>query len=226
MKKAKTIKQFMDYLLKEDNDVPQPQSAYETRPVEKPKDVSLDQVVDRYIVRYEKESIPTVSNYEGDMFENKIPSYSELLREVLNEADDDPTEPDSTAADDPGGSSTSSGSDFGDDLNSTTSIGGGGTANKEAEQNKAIINTPQINLQEFSKNIARLVNNFETLLNPKDIILNRVENYIKTNYDERTAQELMEMLDSNFSLRTPEKSQKTEDDFPTPYAAGALSTEG
>lgn len=225
MKKKKSLNEFMDYLLKEDNNIPQPQSAYETRPVEQPKDVSLDQVVDRYIVRYEKESIPTTASYEGEMFES-IKHFGEILTEVLNEADDDldaaATEETAPAADTAGAADAG----FGDDLNSTTEIGGGGNQQAAAESEKPIINTPQINIQEFAKNVARLVNNFETLLNPKDIILNRVENYILTNYDQRTAEEFMAILDTNYSLKTPEKREENEKDIPTPYAVGALSSEG
>lgn len=217
MKKKKNLNEFMDFLLKEDNNIPQPQSSYETRPVDQPKDVSLDQVVDRYIVRYEKESIPTTNSYEGEMFEN-VKHFGTVLTEVLNEADDE------LPAEEPADPASNDG--FGDDLGSTTEVGGGGTKQADAEAERPIINTPQINLQEFAKNVARLVNNFETLLNPKDIILNRVENYVLTNYDQRTAEEFMSVLDTNYGLRTPEKRDENENDIPTPYAAGALSSEG
>lgn len=221
MKKKKSLNEFMDYLLKEDNNIPQPQSAFETRPVEQPKDVSLDQVVDRYIVRYEKESIPTTDSYEGEMFESVKP-FGQLLTEVLSEADDDLD----AGADDTESNAGGSDSSFGGDLDSTTEVGGGGTQQADADAARPIINTPQINLQEFAKNVARLINNFETLLNPKDIILNRVENYVLTNYDQRTAEEFMAILDTNYSLRTPEKRDENEKDNPTPYAVGALSSEG
>jgi predicted transcriptional regulator len=97
---------------------------------------------------------------------------------------------------------------------------------KETHNQKAVINTPQINLQEFSKNIARMINNFDTLLNPKQILLNRVENYIMTNYDQRTAQELMDMLAQNYNLSTSEREQEDKENNPTSYSVGALSSEG
>jgi len=89
-----------------------------------------------------------------------------------------------------------------------------------------IMATPQINLQDFARSIARLVNNFEQLLSPKDIILNRVEEYIKINYDEKTSKELMSILDSNYSLRVSEQTEENDAQWPTSYAAGALSTGG
>jgi hypothetical protein len=226
MKKKKSLIDFMDYLLKEDNNIPQPQSSYEIRPVEQSKDISLDQVVDRYIVRYEKEAIPTTDSYEGEMFES-IKPFGQLLSEVLSEADDeDPAATEDTSETDTAADSGDASGGFGSDLADTTTVGAGGTAKADAHNAVAVINTPQINLQEFAKNVARMINNFETLLNPKDIILNRVENYILTNYDQRTAEEFMNILDTNYSLKTPEKRDENENDFPTPYAAGALSTEG
>jgi hypothetical protein len=224
-KVKKNLIDFMDYLLKEDNNIPQPNSSYETRPVEQTKPVSLDQVVDRYIVRYEKEAIPTTNSYENQMFENRIPSYGDVLLEALNEADEeDPMasldeDPAAPAPDAPVG-------DFGTDLKDTTDIGGGGTKKSDKEEKNVIINTPQINLQDFAKNVARMVNNFDTLLNPKDIILNRVENYILNNYDQRTADEFMNILDTNYSLRTMDKRDSNDSNTPTPYAAGALGSEG
>lgn len=221
-KKKKSLNEFIDYLLKEDNNLPQPQSAYDVRPVEYPKDVSLDQVVDRYIVRYEKESIPTVSSYEGEMFES-IKPFGEVLLEVLNEADNDDENADENTGNTSFGGEDN---DFVSDLDSTTEIGGGGSQKSDIESQKPIINTPQINLQEFAKNIARLINNFDTLLNPKDIILNRVENYILTNYDQRTAEEFITIMDINYGIRTPEKREENEKEIPTSYAVGALSSEG
>lgn len=221
MKKKKKLNEFINYLLKEDNNIPEPQSSYEVRPVEEIKNASLDQVVDRYIIRYEKESIPTTQSYENEMFEN-IKHFSKILTEVLKEAEDDKT--DNTNNND--GLSDNNESDFGGDLTSTTEIGGNTTKKSDSSKQKPVINTPQINLQEFTKNIARLVNNFETLLNPKDIIINRVENYILTNYDQRTAEEFIELLDKNYSLRTLEKNEDNQENIPTPYAAGSLSFEG
>lgn len=232
--KDKKLEQFLDFLLKEDNYIPQPQSSFEVRPVEDQKDVSLDQVVDRYIINYEKECIPTSDSYQTDMFEEKIPSYRDVLMEALNEADDDTadagTEDAADGTDEGGdaGGDAGMGGDpdgFGPGLASTTEIGSDPTK-KETSNMKAVINTPQINLQEFSKNIARLINNFDALLNPKQILLNRVENYVTTNYDQRTAQELMGMLAQNYNLKTSEEENNEKENHPTPYLAGALSTEG
>lgn len=219
-KKTSSITKFIDLLLKEDNFIPEPQSSFEVRPVEQQKDISLDQVIDRYIIQYEKESIPTIDSYENEMFENYKFNFDSIILEALNEADND----EENQNDEENTDSANSGSD--DTFDSVTDFGGSSTKKNDDSNKQAIINTPQINLQEFGKNIARLVNNFDTLLNPRDTILNRVENYIKINYDERTAKELMELLSSNYSLRTQEKNTEENNAVPNSYSVGALSTEG
>jgi len=70
-----------------------------------------------------------------------------------------------------------------------------------------------------------MVNNYEALLKPKETILNRIEAYVASNYDERTAQELMDILDTNYSLRTSETEADNQEEFPEPFAVGALSTD-
>jgi hypothetical protein len=226
--KDKKLEKFLNFLLKEDNYIPEPQSSFEVRPVEDQKDISLDQVVDRYIVNYEKECIPTSDTYANGMFEEKIPSFDSILLEALNEAEDDAADSDTEDAADGSDDSGSEDGGFGGlggGLDSATEIGSDPTK-KETHNQKAVINTPQINLQEFSKNIARMINNFDTLLNPKQILLNRVENYIMTNYDQRTAQELMDMLAQNYNLSTSEREQEDKENNPTSYSVGALSSEG
>lgn len=216
MKKVKNISDFMDYLLKEDVYVPQPKSSFDIRPQEQDVPVSLDQVVDRYIIRYEKEAIPTVEDYENEMLEGKIQNYSDVLIEALNEAENE------TQAQALSNKEADIASSFG----ASTNVGGDITQKEKSTEERAIINTPQINLDQFAKSVARLVNNFEVLLNPKDIVLNRVENYIKINYDTRAAAELMQILDANYSLRTQEKNLEKKDNTPETYAVGALSNEG
>ena len=204
MKKTKIAKNNLDSLLEnvmfEDNPTPQPTNIQNFSQPETPKNASLDQAVDRYIVRYEKESIPTSDTYENELFENKALSFKDILKEAfLKEADEPSDAPMPAPSADP---------------------------NTGEKKEMPIMATPQINLQDFARNVARLVNNFEELLNPKDIILNRISEYIKVNYDEKTSKELMDMLDSNYSLRTVDKDEQNDSKWPASYAQGSQSTEG
>ena len=89
-----------------------------------------------------------------------------------------------------------------------------------------VINTPKINLNDFTRSMARLINNYDALLNPKSIILNRAEAYIKSNYDERTAKMFMQIMERNYGLH-PTNTEYTstrgsnEGESPTPAAANA-----
>lgn len=221
---------FLGALLKEDNPQPPPQNTQEFAPVEAPKDVSLDQVIDRYLIRYEKESIPTVDDYESELYGEGLNTKA-VLDEALTEAPEDELdlgvdeEEEDLAPEDDAAPADDAGLDLGDgeeDLDA----GPGETGDDAAPGEPAVVATPQINLQDFARSVARMVNNYEALLKPQETILNRVEAYITSNYDERTAREFMEMLDTNYSLRTAEESDANQEEFPTPYADGALSTDG
>lgn len=218
---------FLDGLLKEDNPAPPPVNTQEVAPVEAPQDVSLDQVVDRYLVRYEKESIPTADSYEDELYGEEVEHYSKVVEEALNEADDDELNLDDPAADEEdAGAEGDAGLDLGDDTGDAADTGpdaGGDGETTPAEP--TVTATPQINLQDFARSVARLVNNYDELLKPRETILNRTKAYIASNYDERTAEELMGILDTNYSLR-PSQEEEQENEFPTSYSVGALSTEG
>lgn len=181
------------------------------------KNVSLDQVVDRYIVRYERESMPQ-SNAPGPGPTADNAASPETLEErqmrglmnILFEQDAPPPPPDDGGGD-PGG-----GGGDGDE--------GGGSG--KAPAGPPVINTPKINLNDFSRSMARLINNYDALLNPKSIILNRAEAYIKSNYDERTAKMFMQIMERNYGVHGTNTEYTStrgsgEGDFPTPYSSNA-----
>lgn len=191
------------------------------------KNVSLDQVIDRYIVRYEKESMPQ-SQSPGPGPSNANAASPETLEErqlrflnnLLFEQDLPPLPP--IGGDDGG---AAGGDDGGGDFGGGGDDGGGdGGGDGKAPEGPPVINTPKINLNDFSRSMARLVNNYDALLNPKSIILNRAEAYIKNNYDERTAKMFMQIMERNYGLHTTNTEYSAVaggGDFPTPAAANA-----
>jgi hypothetical protein len=209
---------LLESLLDEDNPAPLPQNMADTAPPESTKDVSLDAVLDRYIIRYEKESIPTSETYEDELYGE--PTHESIIREALYEApeDEEPVPEEEEPPPEEGG-----------DLNLGEEDPAAAPAADPAQPGAApagpppVMTTPQINLQDFARSLARLVNNYDALLNPRNIILHRIQKYVESNYDVRTAKELMEMLETNYSLAPDDKN---EQEWPTPYAAGALSSEG
>lgn len=206
---------LLEEIMREDNPAPMPQNIADIAEPETELEHSLDAAVDAYIIRYEKESIPTSETYEDELFNEPQMTYESILEYVMLEADE---EEDSPA--DEGGEDLSGGL-LGDQEAEAPAPGGESGAGGAVP--KPIMNTPQINLQDFARSIARLVNNYDTLLSPKNIILNRVQKYIEMNYDVKTAKELMDILDVNYSLTTDNNAEK---EWPTPYTVGALSTEG
>lgn len=206
------------------------------------QDVSLDQKVDRYLVRYEKEAIPSSDNYEvqgavqqrinsaenpqGVGLGNGQPVQYEgrrkrvggllgLLESVLFEAPGDPP------ADDGGlgvgglGGDTGGGG-LGGDL-------GGGLGGEEpaptAPPSPPVIDTPKMNMNNYTRAVARLIGNYEALLDPKTTILNRAKEYIRVNYDEATATMFEQVMESQYGITaTPQERDQRE----APGAVGAI----
>ena len=222
-KKQNSFDLFLETLLKEDVPPPVPQTSQDFAPVTPPKNISLDQSIDRYFVRYEKESIPTNEMQEALAIKNKSFLFEQLGPDEEEEpAPEEDAPADDAPADDAGGDL--GGGDLGD-------LGGdlGGDAPADgaapAAGGQPVVATPKINLNDFARSVARLANNFQALLDPRSTIINRAEAYITNNYDQRTAQVLMQILEVNYSL-TPTDVENTatpgESEFPQPYAAGAF----
>jgi len=202
-----------------------PQQMADFAPVPQ-KNVSLDQVIDKYVVRYERESIPqtgmpgpgpnpaattppeTLAQQPSpsSLEERQLRSLSNLLFEQDAPTDEPPADEPPPDESDTGGGDTG---------------GGGGGPPPEGPP---VVNTPKINLNDFTRSIARLINNYDALLNPRSIILNRVEEYIRTNYDERTAKMFIQIMERNYGLH-PTNTEYTSTagggEFPTPYSFNA-----
>lgn len=202
----------------------------QTDPVTIPVDVSLDQKVDKYLIAYEKESIPTAKSYEIPQTQSVsnsganggigvvpsvIPNTQQvgeskkfkkgILESYLFEAEgDDPM----AGPDDAGGSDMGGFGGGDDDTGAPTG----------EPSDIPVVNTPKINLQNYAMGVARLVNNYESLLNPKITILNRASEYIKVNYDEATSKQFEELMEQNYDIR---KEEPLRDDSMAPLAAGS-----
>jgi len=220
MKNTQNLKRLLEQLLNEAEPVERPKSMADFAPTED-KPVSLDQAIDRYFVQYERESIPTSEMFEsnvskliGYLFEQDI---EEPEGEDVGAGDEGGLDIDAPAGDlglgadaDPAG-----GEDLGFGDDATPPAGEG----DDAEQ--PVVNTPQINLQDFTRSVARLVNNAQSLIDFRTLILNRAEAYIRSNYNERTANEMMSILDNQWDLRpeSVETSSTPSSEYPQPRTA-------
>lgn len=197
-------------------------------------DVSLDEKVDHFLIQYERESAPMSAQYQ---VESKTSLKS--LMSYLFEADENkPEEDDTTDAvptDDLGGDETLDaggaldfgGGGFGGGSGGGGGLGdlGGGDAGGDVQKGPEPVPTPKINISNFAKSVAKLVNNYQSLLDPKRIILNRTRAYVEKNYNPSVAKELMTILDTEFNL-SPQSLAAKEDEMQTPIAAGALEPLG
>ncbi len=212
----------------------------QTDPVEM-QDVSLDQKVDRYLVRYEKEAIPasddyavdgavqqrinTADNPKGVALGNGQPVQVEskkrtgLLEAVLFEAPGDPP-PDA-------GGDLAAG--FGGDLGGGDAGGLGDLGGSDdsgapaAPPSPPVIDTPKMNMNNYTRAVARLINNYESLLDPKTTILNRAKEYIRVNYDEATATMFEQVMEKQFGIT---KTVERRDQRQAPGAVGAIYSSG
>jgi len=195
-------------LIKEDEQAPYPSALRDVAPVEAPLNVSLDQAVDKYLVRYEREAIPTSALYEKAFTKR---SLSSLFEAILREQDDAAAPPEEDPMADAGGGGDPAAGGGADD---GSGGGGGGGAGKP------LTKTPRININNFAMSVARLINNYESLMDPKSIILNRAKQYIQTNYDERTGKELLDILSNTYDLR-PMTTQQAIDGQSSDEAIGS-----
>lgn len=196
------------------------------------KQISLDQAVDRYLVSYERESIPTSQVYEEIDVE-----FPKILLEQAADDEEDPADEDEGGGDeDPAGAADEEGEDdtggddfgLGDDEDTGGAEEDAGEGDNGGGMEEPVMNKPQIDLQGFAMSVARLVSNFESLLDPRTIILNRAEAYVQNNYDERTAQEFMMILRDHYDLEPVETSESatSEEEWPTPISVGAAGEPG
>jgi hypothetical protein len=214
--KTDNLENLLENLLKEADPIQRPQSMADTAGVEK-KEHSLDQALDRYLVQYEREAIPTSEMYENTNL-SKLTNYLFEQEEEAAADEEDAGDLDLTTPD--------TGGDVGPDVGGgglDLDLGGaGGEADAAGEAaGPAVIETPKINLEDFARSVARLVNNVQSLIDLKSIVLNRAELYIRNNYNERTARELVDILDRSYDLKAVNQGDHhmTDANFPQPRTA-------
>lgn len=93
----------------------------------------------------------------------------------------------------------------------------------EANEEEGEPGKPEINLETFASEIARLIGNAEYLLDIKGTILTMAENYVKNAHDKDDASNLLEILETQYSLS---KEHKQDDEANTNFAVGAREVAG
>ena len=80
-----------------------------------------------------------------------------------------------------------------------------------------------IDLNSFASNVARLVKNYQNLIDWESVILNKAESFINNHYGEDTARVLLDILEDDYDIA---KQGKEEELPPAPIAVGARGEGG
>lgn len=152
---------------------------------------SIDDQIDAFIIKFEKDSIDHAESElePEDELSESLKSLS--LTSLLTEQEEEEVEAEEEDAD----------------------------VADEEEAEDIEVPKPEINIETFTKRVARLIMNFDSLVDVKGIVVNRAMNYVQENYDSAKAEEMKQILDTQFDFKVD-----LEDEVPeAPFAAGAFA---
>jgi hypothetical protein len=86
-------------------------------------------------------------------------------------------------------------------------------------------NTEDIDLDHFSAEVARLVKNYENLLDMERIIVSKASSFITDKYGEVTVRDFLDKLESQHDIEITDAKEPPETHLGTPVAVGAISGE-
>lgn len=211
------------------------------------KNASVDQKIDSYLFSFERDATAqglakksaaataTIANDERpdlttmqQVFETKRrrPSVTSMAA-LLFEQQPDPAADPAAGADAGGaggGSDPFGGGGMGGD-DPFADLGGDDSSPSDGDSGDAsggeTVPVPKINVRKFAEGVARLAINYDTLLDPQSVVLNRAMYYISKNYSPRLAKELVSILEQDFKLSAKTNVKGRESAYAMPFAGGA-----
>jgi len=171
---------------------------------------SADDQIDSYLLFYEKRAIKSAESLEESLSKRSLRFLFEQDEELPEE--EPPAEEetgDDTGGDEGGGETPEVAEETTDESDPT----GSEEFNNDVEP--APIKSPPIDIDKFTKSVARLALNPEDLLDIKTVIINRGRNYLLENYGEKHVEKYLEILETqfNFDLDIFERETSSEDIF-------------
>ena len=166
---------------------------------------SLDDQIDSFILKFEKDSITSEDNESDSLNESLSNMTLDFLLEQDEEEADEPGPGDEAEAEEapaeeaPAEDPEPAGSEDSDVVAATE------------------LPRPPLDVDAFTKRIARLAMNFENLLDVKTVIVNRAMNFLNDNYDKEHSIEMKDILDTQFDFDL-DGGKETP---PAPFAVGA-----
>ena len=85
-------------------------------------------------------------------------------------------------------------------------------------------NSPEIDLDHFSAEVARLVKNYENLLDMEKIIVSKAASFISNKYGEDVERDLLDNLESQHDIEIADVKELPTTDLEVPLAVGATTS--
>ena len=165
---------------------------------------SVDDQIDSYLIKFESDSVVE----EEDLV---LESLRQMSLSILLEQDD-PAEP---GEGDEGAGEAQPAPAATDDDSPTEPTG------SERQKSDEPADPPKLplDIDEFTKRVARLANNSETLLDVQAVVINRAFNYLLEHYDVAHVDAMREILDEQFDFNIDDPGEPLE----APFAVGAYA---
>ena len=82
---------------------------------------------------------------------------------------------------------------------------------------------PQIDIEKFAAETARIIKNADVLLDIEEIIMSKARDYLLSKYDEDTESSFLDIMRTRFNVDTRNDFEKEQErkEIPTPIAVGA-----
>lgn len=212
------------------------------------KNASVDQKIDSYLFSFERDATAqglakksaaataTIANderpdlttmqqvFEASKQRPKKNKSASTMAAFLFEQQPDPAADPAAGADAGGGSDPFGGGGMGGD-DPFADLGGDDSSSSDGDGGDAsggeTVPVPKINVRKFAEGVARLAINYDTLLDPQSVVLNRAMYYISKNYSPRLAKELVSILEQDFKLSAKTNVKGRESAYAMPFAGGA-----
>lgn len=207
------------------------------------KNASVDQKIDSYLFGFERDATAqgtakksaaataTIANDERpdlvamqQVFEGKSKRKAKnAMAAFLFEQQNPGAPPDADPAGGPDPLSGDPGADLGGGDDPFAGLGDdtGGDDGEDAASGGETVPVPKINIRKFAEGVARLAINYDTLLDPQSVILNRAMYYISKNYSPRLAKEMVSILAQDFKLSANSSVKGADNVYSMPFSAGA-----
>ena len=154
---------------------------------------SADDQIDSLILKFETDSI---KGEDESMFESSLSDFS-LLSIISEQVDEELEDAESDAIEDAEDEELES-----DEPADSTEVDIKEPADK--------LKKPKLNVDSFSKRIARLALNHDSLLDVPTVIINRGVTFLKENYDQEHVDKMVDILNNQFDFKLGKEREENE----------------